>query len=136
MAICTGDTIVQTIERTECIGNSLAKINSNFKNIDVACCELSNEIGTIQSSFVGSVSYFPSTTAPTGWLQLNGQLVSRTTYSDLWSFANGSGNIVADSQWSSLSAYGSFSSGDLSTTFRLPNLSSRNIFTLIACIKT
>lgn len=136
MAICTGDTIVQTIERTECIGNSLTKINSNFKNIDVACCELSNEIGTIQSSFVGSVSYFPSATAPTGWLQLTGQLVSRNTYSDLWSFANGSGNIVTDSQWASLSAYGSFSSGDLSTTFRLPNLSSKNIFTLIACIKT
>lgn len=136
MAICTGDTIVQKIERTECIGNSLTKINSNFRNLDVASCELSNDIDSIKSSFVGSVSYFPSATAPSGWLALNGQLVSRTTYYDLWSFANSSGNIVTDSQWASLSAYGSFSSGDLSTTFRLPNLTSKNIFTLIACIKT
>jgi hypothetical protein len=42
MATCTGDQYVQNIERTECIGNSLVKINNNFKNLDVAVCELEN----------------------------------------------------------------------------------------------
>lgn len=35
---CNGDLYVETIERTECIGNSLAKINSNFAALDIAIC--------------------------------------------------------------------------------------------------
>ena len=38
MATCTGDIIVQTIDKTECIGNSLTKINSNFRNLDLSIC--------------------------------------------------------------------------------------------------
>jgi hypothetical protein len=134
MATCTGDQYVQNIERTECIGNSLVKINNNFAALDVAVCETGNDIeglmslitslsSSVQSSgFTGSVSYFPSTIAPTGWLALSGQQVSRTTYSTLWSFAQSSGNLVTNAQWTSLSAYGSFSDGDGSTTFRIPDL--------------
>lgn len=122
MAICTGDSIVQTIERTECIGNSLTKINSNFAALDIASCELENIITSFQTMFVGTVSYFPCNVAPTGWLNLNGQTISRSTYSNLWTFANSSGNIVTDASWTSLSAYGSFGTGDGSSTFRLPDL--------------
>ena len=153
MAICTGDSIVQNIERTECIGNSLTKINNNFKNLDITSCELGNDVdglstlvsalqttiialtssqaalfssqsalSSMQTGFVGSVSYFPATTAPTGWLALYGQTISRSTYSSLWTFANSSGNIVTDTSWNSLSAYGSFGTGDGSSTFRLPDL--------------
>lgn len=64
----------------------------------------------------GSIFQFPCTTAPSGFLLCNGQLVSRTTYAALWAFANASGNIVADGSWSA----GKFSTGDGSTTFRLP----------------
>jgi microcystin-dependent protein len=134
MATCTGDQYVENIERTECIGNSLVKINNNFKNLDVAVCETGNDIeglislitslsAAVQSSgFTGCVSYFPSTVAPTGWLALSGQQVSRTEYSNLWSFAQSSGNLVTNTNWTSLSAFGSFSDGDGSTTFRLPDL--------------
>ena len=41
---CTGDFYVEEIDRTECIGNSLPKINSNFYNLDVAVCELENAL--------------------------------------------------------------------------------------------
>ena len=44
MATCNGDSIVQTIDRTECIGNSLTKINFNFSALDKAGCELSNTL--------------------------------------------------------------------------------------------
>lgn len=47
-------------------------------------------------------------------------MVSRTTYPALYAFAAASGNIVAEASWSANN--GGFSTGDLSTTFRLPDL--------------
>lgn len=41
MAICLGDAFVQYIEKTECIGNSLDKINYNFMELDKICCAFS-----------------------------------------------------------------------------------------------
>jgi microcystin-dependent protein len=67
----------------------------------------------------GAIVQFPAITAPTGYLVANGQLVSRTTYGALWTFAQASGNLVSDATWIG-GQYGSFSSGDGSTTFRLP----------------
>lgn len=71
---------------------------------------------------IGEIAFFPSSTAPTNYLKANGALLSRTQYASLWSFAQNSGNVVADSDWSSVSMYGSFSYGDGSTTFRIPKL--------------
>lgn len=68
----------------------------------------------------GAIVQFPATTAPSGYLITNGQLISRTTYAYLWAFAQSSGNLISDALWISNSQYGSFSSGDGSTTFRLP----------------
>ena len=65
----------------------------------------------------GMVVIFPTNSPPTGWLELDGSLVSRTTYADLWTYAQTTGNVVADGSW----AEGNFSTGDLSTTFRLPD---------------
>ena len=67
----------------------------------------------------GAIMQFPCTTAPSGFLVTNGQLVSRTTYANLWAFAQASGNIISDTTWLA-GQYGSFSIGDGSTTFRLP----------------
>lgn len=67
----------------------------------------------------GSIAWFPATTAPSGYLIASGQLVSRSTYASLWSYAQSSGNLAAsDGAWQS----GQFSPGDGSTTFRLPQL--------------
>jgi len=67
----------------------------------------------------GAIVQFPATTAPSGYLIANGQLVSRTTYASLWTFAQASGNLVSDTVWQG-GQYGSFSTGDGSTTFRIP----------------
>ena len=68
----------------------------------------------------GEIVWVPFSVAPSGFLKANGALLSRTTYADLWAAANGSGNIVADGSWSSRP--GSFSTGDGSTTFRIPDM--------------
>jgi microcystin-dependent protein len=74
-------------------------------------------------SMVGQIAFFPANAAPGGWLKCSGALVSRATYPALWAFANASGNIVSDAAWSSAPfPSGSFSTGDGSTTFRIPDL--------------
>ena len=76
--------------------------------------------GIQSTSLVGMVSFFAGNAAPLGWLKANGQLVSRTTYAALWTFAQASGALVTDAAWLA-GATGSFSQGDGSTTFRLPD---------------
>lgn len=71
----------------------------------------------IASLPVGMQAYFPSTTAPAGWIKRNGALISRTAFADLYAFAVASGNIVADGVWQA----GNFSYGDGATTFRIPD---------------
>jgi phage-related tail fiber protein len=70
---------------------------------------------------VGSVMAFPSINAPSGWLKLNGASLNRSDYPDLWAFAQSSGNLVTDTVWYTTSAIGSFSEGNGSTTFRIPD---------------
>jgi hypothetical protein len=67
---------------------------------------------------VGTVVDWLSSTIPSGYLKLNGALVSRTTYPALWAHASGSGRIVTEASWAAAPA--NFSSGDGATTFRLP----------------
>jgi microcystin-dependent protein len=78
---------------------------------------------------VGQVAAFIGSTIPGGWLKANGDLVSRTAYAALWTYAQASGNIQTDANWFANQMYGSFSSGDGSTTFRLPDL--RGFFTRV-----
>jgi phage-related tail fiber protein len=53
----------------------------------------------------GTIAYFSMSAAPTGWLKANGSVISRTSYSDLFSAIG--------------ETYGS---GDGSTTFKIPDL--------------
>ncbi|MBR0741239.1 tail fiber protein [Bradyrhizobium liaoningense] len=69
---------------------------------------------------VGAVMSFATTAAPPGYLKLNGALLTRASYPALWAHANASGNVVTEASWSGGNT-GAFSSGDLSTTFRLPD---------------
>ncbi len=69
-------------------------------------------------AMVGSVIIVPSSSAPPGYIKLNGALLSRATYADLWAFAQASGNLSAsDGAW----VEGGFSPGDGSATFRIPD---------------
>lgn len=47
-ATCNGDTFVDKISRTECVGNSLNKINKNFAALDQAICRSNNSIDDIK----------------------------------------------------------------------------------------
>lgn len=70
---------------------------------------------------VGAVMAFPCTPAalPSGFIPLDGALLNREVYAALWTFASGSDNIVADASWSTSKL--SFSTGNGSTTFRVPD---------------
>lgn len=57
---------------------------------------------------IGTIQMFASSAAPTNWLTCNGQAVSRTTYSALWTLIG--------------TTYGA---GDGTTTFNLPNVQGR-----------
>jgi microcystin-dependent protein len=59
--------------------------------------------------------------APAGFLLCNGALVSRSAYPALWAHAQAASLVVDDAAWGA-GAQGLFSSGDGSTTFRLPDL--------------
>jgi microcystin-dependent protein len=69
----------------------------------------------------GDIIICPNGSPRAGTLELNGALINRVTYADLWAYANGSSNITDDATQQA-SQWGSFSTGDLATTFRLPDL--------------
>lgn len=85
-------------------------------NVQAAIAEVYAAIGTqvsaqaaaqatINAMFSGMLGYFPTTTAPSGWIKANGAVVSRTTYAGIFA------------------RYGTlFGAGDGSTTFGLPEL--------------
>jgi hypothetical protein len=75
--------------------------------------------GTIPT---GAMLPFPASAAPAGWAKANGITVPRTgSWAALWAYAQSSGNLVTDAAWLA-GRPGSFSSGDGSTTFRIPDL--------------
>ena len=77
---------------------------------------------------IGTTIQHLGTTPPDGFLALNGAEVGRATYSELWNWIqNNSGLLVSEADWQT--AYnlnsgncGSYSDGDGTTTFRLPNV--------------
>ena len=69
---------------------------------------------------VGLTTKIHSKVVPAGFIKKNGVLLSRTTYSKLWEYAQISENIVDETSWSA-GAFGSFSTGDGTTTFRIPD---------------
>lgn len=81
------------------------------------------EINNFMLSLVpaGTVITFIGSTAPIGYIKGNGAILSRTTFANLWAFAQTSGALVSDSEWFN-SNQGCFSTGDGSTTFRIPDL--------------
>lgn len=70
---------------------------------------------------VGAIVPCPSTTPWDGFYIADGSMLDRTDDADLWAYAQASGNIVDEVDWS-LETSGSFSRGDGASTFRLPDL--------------
>jgi hypothetical protein len=69
---------------------------------------------------VGDLKYSTSVNAPTDFISPAGILLSRSSYPELWAFAQASGNIVSDFDWMA-GRFGSYSLGDGFSNFRSPN---------------
>jgi hypothetical protein len=68
----------------------------------------------------GLSSFFPGNAAPSGWLEVDGALLSRVAYPRLYQFAVSVG-LVTEAQWWDGGYSGRFSSGTDSTNFRMPD---------------
>ncbi|NTZ84314.1 tail fiber protein [Burkholderia metallica] len=83
-------------------------------------------VDAIASASIGQI-IFESRTAPrAGCLTLNGTLLNRADYPALWAYAQGSGTLVEDKDWGN-GNFGSFSTGDGATTFRIPEFRGEGI---------
>ncbi len=69
---------------------------------------------------IGATIWVNDIVAPTGFIKENGALISRASFPRLAAYALASSNIVSDATWLAGNS-GSFSTGDLATTFRLPD---------------
>lgn len=125
------DTLTQATEEvtqtlmTE-LNNSVSEAETYANNALNSANLAANSAATFAAVPVGSIHYFPRAVPPTGYLEANGQLISRTAYPDLWAEAQDSGNLVDDVTWQA-GRIGSYSTGDDSTTFRIPELRSEDI---------
>lgn len=72
---------------------------------------------------VGALVLVVSDVAPLGTLKLNGAILNRSEHPNLWTYANASNRLVNDSDWSNptMRNWTAFSSGNGTTTFRLPD---------------
>lgn len=70
---------------------------------------------------VGLKGEFWARTAPPGWLECNGQAVSRALYPELWAWVQAQELLVTELVWAATS-WGLFGQGNGTTTFRLPDM--------------
>ncbi|VWC47685.1 putative phage tail protein [Burkholderia lata] len=78
-------------------------------------------LAALSTTSVGQIIFEPRTSVRAGFLKANGALVKRADYPALWAYAQASGALVTEDEWPQ-GLWASFSSGDGSTTFRLPEL--------------
>lgn len=72
---------------------------------------------------IGKISYVPAVSASSNHLPVFGAEVSRTTYSQLWAFAQASGALVTEAQFATHPGCFSYGPGGVGgTTFRVPKL--------------
>ncbi|MEM4986251.1 phage tail protein [Collimonas sp. H4R21] len=70
---------------------------------------------------IGQIVIEARTSARAGYLKLNGALLNRADYPDLWTYAQASGALIAEATWAN-GNWGCFSTGDGASNFRIPEL--------------
>ncbi|KVZ75963.1 phage tail protein [Burkholderia ubonensis] len=78
-------------------------------------------LAALSTTTIGQIVFEPRTTVRAGFLKANGVLLNRADYPGLWAYAQASGALVSDADWGN-SRWGCFSTGDGTTTFRLPEM--------------
>ena len=101
-------------------GTTQDKIDNIQKQIDKLLNNI--PIGTVRYAYV----------IPNGWLEMNGQLVNRSDYAELYAWAEENNLLITDSQWNDeynldTCNKGKFSYGNGISTFRLPDFRARFI---------
>jgi microcystin-dependent protein len=130
-SVAVGSTVSQTIwtdgASTYIAIPNITKAYVGLGNVDNTS-DMNKPVSTAQAAYVtaaspvGSIVMMPGTTAPPNFIGVNGNLISRAAYPALWTYAQASGNIAStDAIWNSSTLYGSFSPGDGSSTFRVPD---------------
>ena len=76
---------------------------------------------------VGFMYFSLEKTVPTGKLPAQGTLYNRNLYADLWKYAQDNNLVISESEWQSIANANNgkceyYSSGDGSTTFRVPKI--------------
>lgn len=75
----------------------------------------------ISTASVGQIVFEMRTSARAGYLKCNGAVLKRADYPALWTYAQASGALVAEKDWST-GNWGCYSDGDGAATFRIPEL--------------
>lgn len=100
------------------------------------------EDGTLDESWVpkpglplGYIYAWPYKTPMDGSIQINGQMLNRDLYSDLFTYAQSHGQVISEAEWQEKAGqqggYCAFySEGDGSTTFRAPKFAPYQKFTM------
>ncbi|HHL4079619.1 phage tail protein [Burkholderia sp. A2] len=78
-------------------------------------------LAALSTTSIGQIVFEPRTSVRAGFLKVNGALVKRADYPALWAYAQASGALVTEDEWTK-ALWGCFSSGDGTTTFRLPEM--------------
>jgi microcystin-dependent protein len=101
---------------------AITKVTNRVLDVNsVSTAQLSADVQQLLVP-AGTIALFPSTIAPAGWLKCDGTgSLSRSLYERLWVFANSSNNIVTEAVWLA-GRIGSFSTGNTTSTFRIPDL--------------
>ena len=83
---------------------------------------LYNQTKEISYSAIGAERIWRGETIPVNYLEMNGQEVSRSDYSELYDWVVKNNLIIDDNTWNINKQYGLYSYGSNDTVFRLPNM--------------
>lgn len=102
----------------EVFTNQYRQMIQELNELYEATRQVSYDIG----SPIGSEKIWRGMEVPENYLEMNGQIVSRTEYNELYDWVVANNLIISDNEWTAGEQYGLYSYGDDTTTFRLPNM--------------
>ena len=120
----SGNTIIQMpITRIENVEGAVKTVNGGVPDAN------GNVTVTVSGKTVGDQWISVDGTIPEGGLAFNGNEISRDIYADLYNYVVAQGRVIAEKDWQSMYSSNNgnvpyYSSGDGSTTFRLPKFNS------------
>ena len=122
-----GNNIVETYATKQAVDNVSSDVSAGFADVETRISEVEENISKAGVP-VGFEYFTTNPNVPVGSLPLIGGTYSRTAYADLWEWVQSqTGYLITESEWQTKSSSNGgnvpfYSSGDGSTTFRVPSL--------------